>query len=51
LSGFSLVLLKRIFLDGAWPTFLPHLAIAGACILLGIQLTLSRRPAPEDERP
>lgn len=46
LSGFSLAVLKRILVDGAWPTFLPHLAISGACILVGIQLLLARRAGP-----
>ena len=34
---FSLVVLKRIFVDGAWPTALPHLAIAAACCMAGLQ--------------
>jgi hypothetical protein len=42
-SGFSLVVLERIFIDGAWPTFLPHLAIFAACLLVGIQLWWAER--------
>ena len=46
-SGFSLVVLKRIFIDGAWPTYLPHLAIGASCLLVGVQVWLGRRtPRP-----
>ena len=37
LSVFSLIVLKRIFIDGAWPTAVPHLAIAASCCLAGVQ--------------
>ena len=37
LSLFALLVLKRIFIDGAWPTAVPHLAIAASCCLAGVQ--------------
>ena len=37
LSLFALLVLKRIFIDGAWPTAVPHLAIAESCCLTGVQ--------------
>jgi len=48
LSLFALLVLKRIFIDGAWPSALPHLAIAASCGLAGVQRWVSPRanPAP-----
>jgi hypothetical protein len=39
----SLLVLKRIFLDGAWPTYLPHLIIAGCVVVAALQSLLARR--------
>ena len=46
LTLFALLVLKRIFIDSAWPTALPHLAIAFACCLAGLQ----RWTAPNEVR-
>jgi hypothetical protein len=37
------LVLKRISIDGAWPTFLPHLVIMGAVVVAGTQAWLARR--------
>ena len=37
LSLFALLVLKRIFIDSAWATAVPHLEIAAACCLVGVQ--------------
>lgn len=42
LSAGSLWTLKRMFLDGAWPTYLPYLAIALAAPVAMIQSYLAR---------
>jgi hypothetical protein len=44
-SVFSLLVLKAIFIDGGWPTYLPHFLIAGTCVASWIQLRLARRKA------
>lgn len=41
-SGCSLLVLKAMMLDGAWPTYLPYLAIAGAAGLVGVQSWIGR---------
>ncbi len=38
LTVFSLWLLKKIFIDGDWPTFLPHILIAVAAIVTVTQI-------------
>ena len=43
LAGWSLFVLKRIFLDAAWPTFLPHLIILATVPLAAIQWRMARR--------
>jgi len=43
MSGWSVVVLIRITVGGAWPTYLPHLAIIAACLVVGIQSWLIRR--------
>src|SRR5262245_40023084 len=43
LAGFSLFILKRIILDKAWPTYLPHVAILLAVPLAAIQWHRARR--------
>jgi hypothetical protein len=46
-SIFSLVILKRIFIDGAWPTAVPHLAIAASWCVVGVQRWMpARRCSP-----
>jgi hypothetical protein len=42
-SSFSLLVLKAMMLDGAWPTYLPYPAIAGAAVLVGVQSWIGRR--------
>ncbi len=39
----SLWILKRIFIDGAWPTALPHLVIALVVVVAVIQWRLAVR--------
>ena len=48
-SVFSLLILKRIVIDGAWPTYLPHLAIGASCLLAGLQLWLGRRTSGRED--
>jgi hypothetical protein len=42
LSAVSLWSMKRIFLDGAWPTYLPYYAIAAAVPFVLVQSYLAR---------
>jgi hypothetical protein len=42
-SVWSLFILKAMWLDGGWPTYLPHLAVAGAAALMGAQSWIGRR--------
>jgi hypothetical protein len=37
-TGYSLWLLKKIFVDGYWPVYLPHFLIAAAAIITVIQV-------------
>jgi hypothetical protein len=47
----SLLILERIFLDAAWPTYLPHIAIAAISPLAAIQWHLARGKGSDvDER-
>ena len=39
----SLIVLYRIFILGAWPTYLPHVVIATAFAIAGIQTLIFRR--------
>src|SRR5689334_12687171 len=41
LSAWSIWVIERIF-NGAWPTFLPHIAIGAACLLVVVQVVLAR---------
>jgi len=43
LSGWSLAVLYAIFVKGAWPTMLGHLAIGAALIISCFQRLLSRQ--------
>ena len=47
IATLSLWVLKNIFVDNSWPTFIPHVAITATIPLLLIQLYLTRR-APAD---
>ena len=40
--AYSIWVIKRVF-DGAWPTYLPHIGIGAACVLVVAQLVLARR--------
>jgi len=40
-SALSLWVLKNMY-NGAWPTFLPHLAIGGVCLVVTVQLIVAR---------
>jgi hypothetical protein len=42
LCGVSLMILTRIFVAGAWPTALPHIAIAASCGIAGVQRWMGR---------
>jgi hypothetical protein len=42
----SLFVLYRIFILNAWPTYLPHYAIAGVAIVAGIQFLIWRIRKP-----
>ena len=37
LSAWSLVILYRIFIAGAWPTFLPHITIGLSAVITSLQ--------------
>jgi hypothetical protein len=57
-AGASLYVLKVIFLDGAWPTFLPHIGVGVAAAVATMQVVLDRRQvrgtkdtAPDGGRP
>ena len=41
MSALSLWVLKNMY-NGAWPTFLPHLAIGGVCLVVTVQLIVAR---------
>ena len=42
LLAVSLWILKRVFVDGAWPTYLPYYGIAVAVPLVLVQMRLAR---------
>jgi hypothetical protein len=50
-GGLSLYVLKEIFLDGAWPTFLPHVGIGASVVVAVVQVMLHRGWVPKHERP
>ncbi|HVX91274.1 MAG TPA: hypothetical protein VHC20_06670 [Candidatus Paceibacterota bacterium] len=35
---FSLWLLKKVFVDGAWPNYLPHILIVAALVIAVVQM-------------
>ena len=43
LNVFSLVLLYRIFIEGAWPIFLPHIAIGFSMVVAIVQFACRRK--------
>jgi hypothetical protein len=45
--AWSLLILSRIFVLGAWPTYLPHVAIGGVVIIVITQTLLFRRTRHE----
>jgi hypothetical protein len=45
--AWSLLILYRIFVLGAWPTYLPHVAIGGVVIIVITQTLLFRRTRHE----
>lgn len=46
IATWSLWVLKNIFVDAAWPTYLPHLTILATIPLAAIQWNLARRRTP-----
>ena len=42
-ASWALWVLKRILMDRAWPTFLPHFVIAAAVAIVAVQTWLGRR--------
>ena len=42
-AGWSLLILYRIFVQGAWPTYLPHIVIGIAAVMVITQIFLLRR--------
>jgi len=41
-TAWSLWVLQRIW-NGAWPTYVPHIALAAACPIVAVQFYLSKK--------